>query len=400
MSIYETLQVRPAINAIGTYTRLGGTLMPAEVVQAMQDASHDFVCMEELQFAAGGAIAELTGAEAAYVTSGAQAAVVLSIAACMTGLDAAKMDQLPDATGMKDGVLMARFHRNHYDHAVEVAGARIVEVGTDNACSTADLEAAIDDQAVAVLHLPWHEDRLSLTDVVEMARRCGLFVVVDAAGCCDEPDNVKQFVAAGADLVCFSGGKYIRGPQASGFVCGRPELISAIAWQHLDMDITPQVWTAPRELLRADDLAFIPKQGIGRGYKAGKEEIMGLVTALRLYFERDHTAEKEACRAKLETICSELQETPHVTPELIAPDPARGGFHLARMKIDERALGPTAYDVILALKTGDPSIHPDERELASGAIIIHPFSLQDGDDLKIANRVKEIVQATTNKQSS
>lgn len=392
MSIYATLGVRPIINAIGTFTRLGGSLMPPEVVQAMQEAAGQFVCMEELQHAAGQAIAQLTGAEAAYVTSGAQAALVLSIAACLTGLDAAKMDQLPNPAGLKNEVIMARFHRNHYDHAVEAAGGRIVEVGSDDQCSLAEIEAAINGQTAAILHLPWQESKLAIGDVVQLAHRHGLPVVVDAAGRCDEPANLTQFTAAGADLVCFSGGKYIRGPQASGFVCGRRALISAIAWQHLDMDFTPQVWTAPRELLDPAALAFVPRQGIGRGYKAGKEEIMGLVTALRLYFQRDHAAEKAACWAKLQTLCEELDGTPHVTTELLPPNPDRGGFPLARIRIDEQALGLSGYDLIWALKSGNPSIHPGERELAQGAVIIHPFGLQPGDELAIARRIKEIVE--------
>jgi D-glucosaminate-6-phosphate ammonia-lyase len=383
---YESLGVEPIINAIGTFTRLGGSLMPPEVVEAMRQAARQFVCMEQLQHAAGRAIAEMTGAESAYVTSGAQASLVLSIAACITGLDADRMDRLPDADGLKREVVMARSHRNHYDHAVEAAGGKIIEAD--------EVEAAITDRTAAVLYLPWNEEKLPLADVVELAHRRGVPVVVDAAGRCDEPRNLTRFTADGADLVCFSGGKYIRGPQASGFVCGRRALISAIAWQHLDMDFTPEVWTAPRELLDPADLAHVPRQGIGRGYKAGKEEIVGLVTALRLYFRRDHAAEKAACRAKLMTICQELRGVPHVTAELIEPDPVRRGFPLARITIDERALGMTGYDFIRALKTSKPSIHPGERELARGAVVVHPFGLQDGDEWSIARRVKEIVASS------
>jgi D-glucosaminate-6-phosphate ammonia-lyase len=395
MNPYESLGVEPIVNAIGTFTRLGGSLMPPEVVQSMQEAARHFVCMEQLQHAAGRAIAEMTGAESAYVTSGAQAALVLSIASCMTGLDAARMDRLPDTAGMKNEVVMAKFHRNHYDHAVEAAGGKIVEAGGDDECRPEDIEAAIDDRTAAILYLPWREEELALAEVVRLAHRHGVPVVVDAAGCCDEPRNLTRFTATGADLVCWSGGKYIRGPQASGFACGRSELISAIAWQHLDMDFTPRVWTAPRELLDPDRLEYVPRQGIGRGYKAGKEEIVGLVTALRLYFQRDHVVEKAACRARLMTIREELRDVPHVTVEVIEPNPARGGFPLARIRIDEQALGMTGYDFIWALKTGKPSIHPGERELARGAVIIHPFGLQDGDERAIVRRVKEIVGAVS-----
>ena len=391
MNVYESLGVTPVINALGTFTRLGGSLMPPEVLRSMQDAAGSFVCLEELQHAAGKVISELTGSEAAYVTSGAQAALVLSVAACITGLDAAKMDRLPETKGLRNQLVMARLHRNHYDHAVEAAGGQIVEVGTDRECRPEDFLAAFNDRTAAILYLPWHEDQLALTDVVSVARRHQVPVIVDAAGRCDEPRNLTRFVAAGADLVCFSGGKFIRGPQASGFVCGRRDLVSAIAWQHLDMDFTPGVWTAPRELLSADQLAFIPRQGIGRGYKAGKEEIVGLLTALRLYFERDHVAEKMNCLRKLRSICDGLRGVAHVTAEVIPADPIRGGFPLARIAIDRESLGLSGYDFIRALIQGRPSIHPGERELDHGAVIIHPFGLQEGDELAIVRRVKEIV---------
>ncbi len=391
MNVYESLGVTPVINALGTFTRVGGSLMPPEVLQSMQDAAGHFVCMEQLQHAAGKLISELTGSEAAYVTSGAQAALVLSVAACITGLDAAKMDRLPETTGLRNQVVMARLHRNHYDHAIEAAGGRIVEAGSDRECRPDDLAGAFNELTAAILYLPGFEERLALPDVVSVARRHHIPVIVDAAGRCDEPRNLTRFVADGADLVCFSGGKFIRGPQASGFVCGRRDLISAIAWQHLDMDFTPGVWTAPPELLSADQLAFIPRQGIGRGYKAGKEEIVGLLTALRLYVERDHVAEKRNCLHKLQSICDGLRGVAHVTAEIIPTDPVRGGFPKARIAIDREALGLSGYDLIRALIQGRPSIHPGERELDRGAVIIHPFGLQDGDERNIVQRVKEIV---------
>lgn len=391
MSVYEELGVTPIINALGTFTRVGGSLMAPEVLESMRAAAGQFVCMEELQHAAGKVIAGMTGAPAAYVTSGAQAALVLSVAACITRLDAKKMDRLPDTTGMRNRVLMARIHRNHYDHALEAAGGRIVEVGSDTACRAEDFTVAMDDQTAAILYLPWNEERLTLPQVVTVARQHEIPVIVDAAGLCDEPKNLTRFVAEGGDLVCFSGGKYIRGPQSSGFVCGHRDLISAIAWQHLDMDFTPSVWTAPRELLNPAELEFIPRQGIGRGYKAGKEEIIGLLTALRLYWKRDLTAEKAAALCTLSWICEQLRGLPGVTAEWIPAHPIHGGFPLARVAVDQAVLGLSGYDFIRALKTGRPSIHPGERELDRGAVIIHPFGLQSGDERAIVQRVREIV---------
>ena len=393
MSVYEELGVTPIINALGTFTRVGGSLMAPEVLDNMRAAAGQFVCLEELQHAAGKIIAQMTGAPAAYVTSGAQAALVLSVAACITRLDARKMDQLPDTTGMRHRVLMARMHRNHYDHAIEAAGGKIVDIGGDTTCDPAEFAKAIDEHTAAILFLPWNEDRLTLPQVVAVARQRNVPVVVDAAGLCDEPANLTRFVREGGDLVCFSGGKYIRGPQSSGFVCGRRDLISAIAWQHLDMDFTPSVWTAPRELLNPEELAFIPRQGIGRGYKAGKEEIVGLLTALRLYWKRDLKAEKAASLQTLKWICEQLHGLKGVTAEIIEPYAPASGFPLARMTVDQTVLGLTGYDFIRALKNGMPRIHPGERELDRGAVVIHPFGLQQGDEQAIVQRVREIVSS-------
>ncbi|MEZ4707029.1 MAG: aminotransferase class V-fold PLP-dependent enzyme [Caldilineaceae bacterium] len=391
-TIYDTLNVRPVINAIGAFTRLSGSLMAPEVVQAMAEASRHFVLMEDLQFQAGKVIAELTGAEAGYVTSGAQAGLVLSIAACITGLDPHKMDKLPHTEEMPNQVIMAKAHRNHYDHAVEAAGGRLVEVGTAELCRPADIEAAINAQTVAVLHLPWPKGQITLAETAAVAHRHNIPVVVDGAGKLDDPTNLRNFIAQGADLVVFSGGKYIRGPQASGFVAGRRNLIAAIAWQHLDMDAVQEVWTAPRELLGVAHMPFMPRQGIGRGYKAGKEEIVGLITALRLFVQRDHAAERARCARQVQTIVDGLADVAHVHAEVMAPEPGRA-LPLARVRIDQQALGMSGHDFILALKTGEPSIHPLERELDQGAVVVHPFGLQAGDDLKIVGRIREIVGA-------
>lgn len=391
MGVYETLNVKPIINAIGTFTRLSGTLMPPEVVAAMSEAATQFVCLEDLQHAAGQIIAEMTGAEAAYVTSGAQAGLVLSFAACIAGLDPEKMDRLPHSQGMKNRVIMAAAHRNHYDHAVETAGGHIVEVGEADRCLPAQMAEAITDETAAILYVAGQPGHLALADVTTLAERHGVPVVVDGAGQLSDPRNLRAYIADGADLVVFSGGKYVRGPQASGFVCGRRALISSIAWQHLDMDAVPEVWTAPKELVDASQMAFMPRQGVGRGYKAGKEEIVGLITALRLYVERDHEAEWQRCRSQLETIVRSLADVPHLSAEIIEPSETGRAIPLARIRIDREALGMTGHEFIWALKTGDPPIHPGERELDQDAVIIHPFSLQPGDEESIIQRVREIV---------
>lgn len=388
-NVYEELGVRTVINAIGTFTRLSGTLMPEEVVQAMVDASKHFVCIEELQYKAGQIIAEITGAEAGYVTSGAQASLVLALAACITGLDPEKMDKMPHTDGMPNQIIIDKAQRTHYDHAIEVAGGHLVEVGSHAPCTPEELETAINEQTVAILNLP--HAGISLVDTVAVARKHNIPVVVDGAGRLDNPTNLQNFIAQGADLVVFSGGKFIRGPQASGFVCGRRDLIAAIAWQHLDMDAVQEVWTAPRELLGVERMPFMPRQGIGRGYKAGKEEIVGLVTALKLFVARDHAAEVARCTNQINTIVNALADVPHLTAEIVPQSETGNAFPFARITIDQNALGMNGYDFILALKKGEPSIHPLERELDQGAVVIHPFGLQPGDDELIVERMQEIM---------
>jgi L-seryl-tRNA(Ser) seleniumtransferase len=286
---------------------------------------------------------------------------------------------------------MARVHRNSYDHAVEAAGGRIVEVGTSDRVTGSDYAAAITDQTVAILFLPWNRGGISLADVVAVARDHQIPVVVDGAGRLDEPSNLQNFIREGADLAVFSGGKFIRGPQASGFVAGRKRLISAIAWQHLDMDVTPAVWSVPRALLDVEAMPFVPRQGIGRGYKAGKEEIMGLVTALHLFLQRDHAAERETCARRLHILVDQVQGTPHLTPEFVASGPFHAGLPVARIGVDATGLGMDAFAFTRALIEGSPSIHPLERELAQGAILFNPFGLVEGDAERIAARCREIV---------
>jgi L-seryl-tRNA(Ser) seleniumtransferase len=299
------------------------------------------------------------------------------------------MDRLPHTAGLPNQVIIDKAHRTHYDHAVETAGGHIIELGTAAPCTPAELAAAITDQTVAILNLP--RGGISLADTVAVARKHNIPVIVDGAGRLDNPANLQAFIAQGADLVVYSGGKYIRGPQASGFVCGRRDLIAAIAWQHLDMDAVQEVWTAPRELLGVEPMPFMPRQGIGRGYKAGKEEIVGLVTALKLYVARDHAAEIARCTAQVTTIVNALAAMPHVTAEIIPSSESGSPFPLARIRIDQQALNMTGHTFILALKQGEPAIHPLERELEQGAVVIHPFGLQPGDDELIAARVQEIV---------
>lgn len=299
MNLYEKRGVPTVINAAGTLTRLSGGVMRPEVVAAMAEASAHSVEMDALQAHASTIIAGITGAEAGYVASGAAACLLLGTAACIAGPEPAKMARLPDTAGMKAEVVVARSQRNGYDHAVRAAGARLVEVGLPDRVSGAgvrdaeasDYAAAIGENAAAVFWVADSHARPRLREVVAVAHDAGVPVIVDAAAQLPPQANLRRFIDEGADLVAFSGGKAIGGPQASGFLCGRRDLIMAAALQHLDMDYLPELWEPPASLIDKARLSGAPRQGIGRACKAGKEEIVGLLTALELF-----VAEGDAAR--------------------------------------------------------------------------------------------------------
>ncbi len=392
MGVYEELGVRPIINATGVFTRLSGCLMPPEVVQAMVEASKQYVCIEELQYAAGKVIAEITGAEAGYVCTGASAGITFSIAACITGLDPEKMNRLPNTEGMANEVIMEKAHRNSYDHAVEIAGGKIVEVGLARGCQPGEMEAAITEKTAAIFFLPDRPgDMVSLEEAVRIGHKHGVPIVVDAAGRLDEPSCLRSYVATGADLVVFSGGKWMQGPQSTGIIAGRKDLIPAIALQHLDMDVTPGVWMVPPELIPVDELPFIPRMGIGRGFKAGKEEIVGVITALRLFAQKDHEAQWAIWAERLHKIVDGLAKVPHVETKFLPAGVYRRGVPHARITLDLEALGMSGPDFVLKLKLGDPPIHPIEREIDQGSIVINPWGLVEGTPEAIVKRLKEIV---------
>lgn len=391
MSIYERLGVKTIINAAGPATRLGGTLMEPEVLAAMNEAAGAFVKMDELQEAAGRVISQITGAQAGYVTTGAAAALTLATAACMTGLDPVKINQLPDARGMKSEVIILRAHRYDYDHAIRAAGATLVEVGFPDLTFAYELEAAVTSDTAAIAYYPVRSrPGLPLEQVVAIAHRREIPVIVDASLELPPAHNLQTFVRLGADLVAFSGGKTIRGPQASGFLCGRADLIEAVALHHQDMDVRPETWTY-RAKVASGRLAGPPHHGIGRSMKVGKEEIIGLVAALERYVRLDHDAVRAGWLEKLSSVQRELSSVDGLDVAVIE-HPATGmDVPYALVKLDETRLGLTAYHVLARLQECDPPIYLSEEPAWQGAVAINPMALLDGDEVIIARRLARIV---------
>lgn len=396
-SVYERLGIRTIINASGPSTRLSGSILPVEVAEAMAEASQHCVDIAELQAWAGRAIADITGAESGYVTSGAAAGIMLGVAASVTGLDPGRMNRLPDTAGMKDEVIIPRSHRNFYDHAIRAVGVKLVEVGISDRYSGAgvrDTEAweiadAITDRTAAVAYVMNARARPDLADVVKVAHDRGVPVVVDAAGQLPPQSNLQRFVEAGADVVCFSGGKTIRGPQSSGILCGRKDLVSAVALQHLDQDVFYDLWNPPASLIDKGRLPGAPQHGIGRPCKVGKEEIVGLITALRLFVAEGDEARHARWAAVIQSLAAALETLPNVRVTATI-DPGRPVPGL-RLDIDEAAAGISGLELARRLIEGEPSIHCNTADVYEGALGFGPMCMREGDVEAIGKRMGELL---------
>jgi D-glucosaminate-6-phosphate ammonia-lyase len=397
-NIYERLGVRTIINGQGPATRLSGGIMPPEVAQTMVEASRHCVDIAELQAAASRIIAEATGAEAGLVTSGAAAGLMLGTAACVTGLDPGKMNRLPDTAGMKNEVIVARSQRNFYDHAVRAAGVRLVEIGIADRFSGAgvrDCEAwevadAITPQTAAILHVATEWSRPTLPEVVVVAHARGVPVLVDAAAQLPPAGNLRRFIAEGADLVVFSGGKALRGPQSSGILCGRRDLIAAAALQMLDQDTRPELWLPPADFIDRRKLPGAPQHGIGRVCKVGKEEIVGLLTALRLFIAEDPAARRERWHRLMHGLATALDGLPNCRVAVV-PDSGHDDMPLVDLTLDRRASNRSALELARELQTGSPAIYVNASRLDDGVLRFGPMCLEDDDPPRIAARLRALL---------
>ena len=389
----DTLGVTRIINAYGTNTRLSGGMMAPEVVAAMAEAARACVEMPEIQAAASRAIAAATGAEAGIVTSGASAALLLGAAACMARLDPGAMNRLPDTRGVPHEFIVVRSQRNMYDRALTVAGGRIVEVGIPDRYSGPgvrdaapwELADAITDRTAALYYLAGANSEPSLPDVARVARERNLPVLVDAAAQLPPAENLRRFIAEGADLVCFSGGKAIGGPQSSGILAGRRDLVSSALAQMLDLDLPETQFTAPPEFLPIAQMRGLPHHGIGRSCKTGKEEIVGLIVALRR-FASEVPAERSArWMARLEAVANAAGDLAGVAVTLLA-NGAKPGLPLLILRFADAAAATRAE---LRLRTWQPPVHADASRQRLGILAINPIALDDADLATLGAALKE-----------
>lgn len=369
-SVYSQLGVAQVVNASADLTALGGSLMPKEVLEAMNDAASSFVDMHEYHAAAGRRLAELTNNEAAYVTAGCAAALSISVLACITKGDPGLISRMPDGEGLPTQIVMHRAQRIPYDPAIRLVGAQIVEIGNVLQTFEWELEAAIGPETAAVLYVagaPYARGTLDIETVVEIAHERNVPVIVDAAAQLPPMSNLWGFSRdLGVDLVLFSGGKGLRGPQASGLIVGRADLIQACAANGA------------------------PYQRLLRSMKVGKEEIAGLLRAVEMYVATDHEANQERFEAVCERWIGDLSKLPGVKAERDWPNEA--GQPSPRVVL---RFGPDSAMTALELQTrlwdGNPRVAVSPLD-ATG-FHITPDTLQPGEDRIVSDRIIELLTA-------
>ncbi len=360
-SIYEKLLgVRPHLAGHGHTTVFGGSRMPTEVTRAIADANEYFVDMHELFGAAGRRIAEVTGAEAGLVTSGSFSALLLGAAACLTGTDEEKIEALPQVTWEPRECLTQTAHRVDYDRAYRAAGMTIVAVETRE-----QLANAVGERT-AMLHclasVERKPDRSEATmlpqEFVELGAKTGVPVFVDCASELPPAENLTRFVEMGADLVAISGGKGIRGPQSTGMLVGRTDLIEAAR------------------------LNAFPHGNIGRGMKVGKEEVIGLIVALNRFVELDHESIDRAWTRTARYVADQLQGIPGLDAEYMRGRQTPLGYDSVKLTWDPDVIPLTLEEAQAKLQSGEPPIIFRSQFLITR-------NLDDGEEVVLARRLRE-----------
>ncbi len=358
MTSFEQLAVKAVVNACGTLTKYGGSIMHPDVLYAMREASANFVDMKDAQAKVGARIAALLGVPAAYVCAGASAGLLSSAAACMVGTDPHGISRLPTVTGVRREIIVHRAHRNDYDQALRTAGAVLVEIGGAKRTYVWELEKAISAATAAIVYFAEFESGAALPfrTIVGVAKRHSVPVIVDAAAELPPVSNFRRFLDEGADLAIFSGGKDIRGPQTTGLILGHSAMIEAIA------------------------LNASPNYSVGRSLKVGKEELMGFLRALELYLAEDHDERLRVWEAQVATILEGLAELPGI--RAFRKCPSDNGIQPAfipRVYVELSGQDPASHraELVSRLLAGDPPVAVGEWPKG---IAINPHALRRGEE--------------------
>ncbi len=379
-NIYTSLGVRPLINCRGPWTYLTASLELPEVRAAAEAASYYFVDLFELQAAAGRYLAKLSGAESGMVTSGSAGAIAVATAGCIAGSDPKNIYQLPDTTGMKGEVIILG-GRTPWDSCIRLTGAKLIVVPT-----VKDLPAALTSQT-AMVYTTWGETDV-IHSILKITKPAGVPVMVDQASSIPPFSNFTRLAQTGVDLFCFSGGKGMRGPQVSGVLLGRKDLIDAALYN-----------TNPWE------------GSICRPMKVGKEEIMGVLAAIDYWSKADIAAIDKVWQRQMERIAKLVQTVPGVQATITTPPPEEeDSFPTLAVSWDEQKFGLTVAQCDQQLRDGEPRIDVSTSNNPSGVLAragltesgsqkaprtnhlrILSLTLQPGEELIVGNRLRQVL---------
>jgi L-seryl-tRNA(Ser) seleniumtransferase len=374
--LYEELGLRPVINCSGFHlTVLGGSILSPTIRESMEEANRYFVDMREMLQKSGQIIAELVSADAALVTSGCSAAMGLAVAACMAGKDAEKAARLPDASGMKNEIIIQKPQRYKYDRTLTLPGAILVEVGSETGATAAEIEAAIGEQTAAIHFVAsgGREGVVPIEEVIRIGKQYKIPVIVDAAGQVYPVENMRKYQKLGADLVAFSS-KYFGGPNSAGFLAGRKDLVEA-ATMHSFIGFE-----------------YGPPRTIGRAMKVDRQEVVAVVTALREWMAMDHQVRFAHYRKRAEKLMEALSAIPNIELSLHG-DPVKG----VNIKLNGDALRKSTTEIANELKAGNPSIwfHWDLsmyfKQQAANSMLFSVETIEDGDEPLIAERLGAVL---------
>ena len=375
--IYRQLGATPVVNAVGSVTLLGGSTPLPEVQEVMQLANDAYIPLAELELKVGGQIADLLRVPAAYVTSGAGSALTLATAAFMAGSDDDKIQQLPDTSGMPHEILIQRRQHYWYDRCLELAGARLVDVGTDEGTTDDDLRRAINEKT-AVVHYPVFEQNpvdtkvLSLERVIEIADSMGKQVMVDSAGQIYPLENLGKYVRMGAAFQAIAA-KYMGAPHSTGLALGTPEVVDAISRHSFIGYETRRI------------------RGIGRPHKVDRQEIMGAFAAVKLWMGTNHEERLARAESQTRTIIDGIKDIPGLTVKMIDNIKAHQPFGLT-VDVDSTVAGMTVNEIVAALKNQSPPVWT--RTIDGGdTIVMHVFGLADGEDRIVADSIAKVLKS-------
>ena len=372
IDLHKKYNVRRVINACGKMTKLCGAIVLPEIAATASEALNHFFDLDEVQAAAGKIIAEATGAETGCVTACTSAGITLSVAACMTGNDLAKVWQLPDSSGMPNRVIIQKGHCVNYGapitQAIRLAGAEVVEIGVINRTTPEEIRHELTKGNVAAVvavesHHTVRFGWVKLPQVIEIAHEFNVPVIVDGAA---QDHRLKQLIGDGSDLVITSAHKYLCST-TGGVVVGRKDLIDAV---------------------------YLQNQGIGRGMKAGKEAIFGAMAALQYRMNEDMTAWTAEQDRKVQLILDRLGDIPGLKLEIDA-DPNGCPFSRARLEPGHAITGHTARTLTEALAAGDPTVVARAHHADEGYIYLDAIEMTDEEIEFVCDKVRGILATPT-----